>query len=344
MAGRHIGDGEPVYIIAEAGVNHNGDKNLAKKLIDEAAKAGADAVKFQTFHADALVASTTEKADYQKSTTPSNESQYEMIKKLELSDEEFIEIAEYAEIKKILFLSTPFDDESVNLLERIGVPGYKISSGEITNFPLLKKVAHLRKPVILSTGMADKDEVADAFSFLKSNGADQIILLHCTTSYPAPFSSVNLRAMQTLQDIFHVPVGYSDHTEGIIIPVAAVAMGACVLEKHFTLDKKMEGPDHKASIDPSELRELISIVRKVETALGDGEKKPSDVEYEIKRIARKSIVAKRDINPGELITDADIAIKRPGTGLGPKFWDTILYRKAKCRIQKDQVLSLDMIE
>ncbi|MCX6159717.1 MAG: N-acetylneuraminate synthase family protein, partial [Ignavibacteriae bacterium] len=228
-------------MIAEAGVNHNGDVNLAKRLIDVALDAGADAVKFQTFHADNLVTCTAEKAGYQKNTTLSDESQHEMLKKLELSDNVFFKLAKYAKKRKILFLSTPFDEESVDLLDRIDVPAFKIPSGEITNFPLLKKIAEKKKTIILSTGMATLGEVEDAFHYLKKCGAEYIILLHCTTSYPASINSVNLRAMETLRCAFQVPVGYSDHTEGITISIGAVAMGACVLEKHFTLDRTLPG-------------------------------------------------------------------------------------------------------
>lgn len=333
-----------MFIIAEAGVNHNGNVNLAKQLIDEAVTAGADAVKFQTFHADNVVTCTAAKADYQKSTTSLDESQFDMIKKLELSDEVFRELADYAKKRKILFLSTPFDEESVDLLDRIGVHAYKISSGEITNFPLMKKIAEKKKPVILSTGMATLGEVGDAFQFLKKCGAENIILLHCTSSYPAPMHSVNLRAMETLHCAFQVPVGYSDHTKGITIPIAAAAMGACVLEKHFTIDKSLPGPDHKASLEPRELRAMVKAVRDAETALGNGIKKPDDDEEAIKKIARRSIVARCDIKVGDRLTEKNLAIKRPGTGIAPEYMALIVHRKARMQIFKDQVISWDMIE
>ena len=262
---KKIGYNQPCFIIAEAGVNHNGDVNLAKRLIVAAIEAGADAIKFQTFHTDNVVTRTAEKAGYQKNTTSSEESQYEMIKKLELSDEVFLELSDYAKKRGIIFLSTPFDDESVDLLDRIDVPAFKIPSGEITNFPLLKKIAEKKKPVILSTGMATLGEVEDAFHYLKKCGVQEIVLLQCTTSYPASINSVNLRAMETLRCAFHVPVGYSDHTEGNMISIAAVAMGACVLEKHFTMDRTLPGPDHKASLEPHELKAI-----KGDTGCGNG--------------------------------------------------------------------------
>jgi N,N'-diacetyllegionaminate synthase len=344
IGNRFIGDGEPVFIIAEAGVNHNGDPNLAKQLIEKAAAAGAGAVKFQTYHAENLVTCTAEKAGYQKNTSGSEESQYEMLKKLELPDNVFQELSDYAKEQNILFLSTPFDEESVDLLDRIGVPAYKISSGEITNFPLLKKIAGKKKPVILSTGMATLGEVEAAFHYLKKQGAHDVILLHCTTSYPAALPSVNLRAIQTLQCAFQVPVGYSDHTLGIVIPIAAVAMGACVLEKHFTLDKSMSGPDHKASLEPDGLRAMVETIRDVESALGNGYKKPNEEEELIKKVARRSIVARQDIASGSFLKESDLIIKRPGTGIEPKYWESLLQRKTLSPIQKDQVINWDMIE
>lgn len=341
---RLIGNGEPVFIIAEVGVNHNGDINLAKRLIDMAVEAGADAVKFQTFHADNIVTCTAEKADYQKSTTPSDESQYEMIKKLELCDDIFRELSVYAKKKKILFLSTPFDNQSVDLLDQIGVPAHKIPSGEITNFPLLKKIAEIKRTIILSTGMATLGEVEDAVHYLKKCGSEDIILLHCTTSYPASINSVNLHAMETLRCAFQVPVGYSDHTVGTTIPIAAVAMGACVLEKHFTLDRTLPGPDHKASLEPHELKAMVKAIRDVESARGNGIKGPNEEEVIIKKVARRSIVARCDIKAGTRLKENDLAIKRPGTGIEPKYWEFILHRKARSLIQKDQVINWDMIE
>lgn len=339
-----IGPQKPCFIIAEAGVNHNGDITFAKKLIDAAFEAGADAVKFQTFKAENIVTPTAEKAEYQKMTTGTSESQYEMIKKLELSDADFWDLSEYAKNTGILFLSTPFDEESVDLLDEMGVPAFKIPSGEITNFPLLKKIALKSKPIILSTGMATLGDVEESVNYLKKYGAKEIVLLHCTTSYPAPITSVNLRAMETLQCAFQVPVGYSDHTEGITVPIAAVAMGACVIEKHFTLDRTLPGPDHKASLEPHELTAMVKAIRDVENALGNGIKGPNDEEEAIKKVARRSIVAKRDLKEGEILIEEDLAIKRPGTGIEPKYKDSIVHKKVMFSIKKDQVITWDMIE
>lgn len=344
IGNRSIGSGEPVFIIAEAGVNHNGDVNLAKQLIDEAVVAGADAIKFQTFHTDNIVTCTAEKAGYQKKSTLSDESQYEMLKKLELADDVFRELSDYAKKRKILFLSTPFDAESVDLLDQIDVPSFKIPSGEITNFPLLKIIAEKKKTIILSTGMATLGEVEDAFHYLKICGAEDIILLHCTTSYPASMHSVNLRGMETLRCAFQVPVGYSDHTAGITIPIAAVAMGACVLEKHFTIDRRLSGPDHEASLEPQELHAMVKAIRDVEMATGNGIKGPNDEEVAIKKIVRRSIVARCDIHAGDILKESNLAIKRSGTGIEPKFYESILHKNARIQILKDQAINWDMIE
>lgn len=335
---KKIGPGYPCFIIAEAGVNHNGNRELAKQLIDGAVRAGADAVKFQTFHADSIVTCTAEKAEYQKSTTSPSESQYHMLKSLELSDDTFRELSVYARDKGIIFLSTPFDLESVDLLYSLDVPAFKIPSGEITNFPLMKKIAEKRKPIILSTGMATLGDVEEAVVFLKKNGAEEIILLHCTTSYPAAIQSVNLNAIETLRSAFRLPCGYSDHTEGIIIPVAAVAMGAQVIEKHFTLDKNLPGPDHLASLEPQELKAMVSAIRDVESALGNGIKVPTAEEEEIKKVARKSIVLCKGLQPGDEIKKDDITIKRPGTGIEPRFVDSVIGRRVNKRKEKDEIL------
>lgn len=340
----YIGSFYPCFIIAEAGVNHNGDLNLAKQLIDIAADAGADAVKFQTFHADNIVTRTAEKAEYQKSTTSSDESQFDMVKKMELPDDAFRELSDYAYDKRIIFLSTPFDEESVDLLDDIGVPAFKIPSGEITNFPLLNKVAEKHKPIILSTGMATLGEVEEAFQYLKKNGSGDLVLLHCTTSYPAPIESVNLRAMNTLRCVFQVPVGYSDHTEGITIPIAAVSMGARIIEKHFTIERTLPGPDHRASLEPQELQAMVKAIRDVEKAFGNGEKRPNEIEIEIKRNARKSIVAKSDIKKGERLTKNVLTIKRPGNGISPKYFELLNHRIAKKAIKENQVILWDMVE
>jgi N,N'-diacetyllegionaminate synthase len=338
-----IGSQDPCFVIAEAGVNHNGDITLAKKLIDTAVEAGANAVKFQTFKAENVVTSTAEKAEYQKTTTGAMESQYEMIKKLELSEADFRDLSEYAEGAGIIFLSTPFDEESLDLLDQIGVPAFKIPSGEITNFPLLKKIAQKSKPIILSTGMATLGEVEEALNYLKKHGAEEITLLHCTTSYPAPVKSVNLCAMETLRCAFQVPVGYSDHTEGITIPIAAAAMGACVIEKHFTLDRTLPGPDHRASLEPPELAAMVKAVRDVELARGNGIKGPTEEEEAIKRIARRSIVAKKEIQTGETLTWDLLDIKRPGFGLEPKYLNVIIGRVAKKSIAKDEMITLESV-
>lgn len=344
VAGKKIGDENPCFIIAEAGINHNGDMNLAKQLIDAAVEAGADAVKFQTFHADDFITQNAEKAEYQKRTTSTGESQYEMIKRLEFSKDEFRELFEYAQRKDIIFLSTPFDEESVDFLDSIGVQAFKISSGELNNIVLLKKIAEKQKPIILSTGMANLGEVEDAVQFLQKNGSQDIILLHCTTSYPAPIHSVNLRAIETIRCAFKLPVGYSDHTEGIIIPIAAVAMGARVIEKHFTLNRSLPGPDHKASLEPCELKAMVRAIRDVESALGDGLKRPVPEESAIKRIARRSIVAKVDIQEGKRLTASDLTVKRPGTGIEPGYLNQLIHRKTKKPIARDQVITWDMVE
>lgn len=329
-----------VFIIAEAGVNHNGDIRLAKRLAQEAKKAGADCVKFQTFRAEALVTADGEKADYQKKQTGGGESQLEMLKKLELTQEEFLELRAYCEEIGITFLSTAFDMESQKFLERLNPFCYKIPSGEITNYPYLTAIAQTGRKVILSTGMCELSEVEAAVKVLKENGVGAIILLHCTTEYPAPFQDVNLRAMETLAKEFGTPVGYSDHTEGIAVPVAAAAMGAAVIEKHFTLDKNMEGPDHKASLEPEELAEMVSAIRKVEQALGSAEKKVTEREAVNRRVARKSIVAARDIKAGELLTEDNLTVKRPGDGISPMKWPEILGQEAIRDFKKDERIVL----
>ena len=344
LLNKGIGSQHPCFIIAEAGVNHNGCLDLAKQLIDVAAAAGADAVKFQTFHAENVVSSTAEKAEYQKSTTSSTESQYDMLKNLELSDDAFRELSEYADSKGIIFLSTPFDEQSVDLLDQIGVPAFKIPSGEITNFPLLKKIAEKKKPIILSTGMATLGDVEDAVNFVRAHGAEEIILLHCTTNYPAPMHSVNLRAMEALRCALQLPVGYSDHTEGITISIAAVAMGADLIEKHFTLDRSLRGPDHQASLEPQELQAMVTGIRNVEQALGSGVKSPSIVEKGLIEVIRRSIVAQRNIKAGEILKDNDLTIKRPGTGIEPKYIDLVTGKRVRVDIKKNDVIMWKMLE
>lgn len=344
IGNRDIGPDQPCFIIAEAGVNHNGDIRMAKKMIDVAAASSADAVKFQTFIAEKIAIKCAPKANYQRKNTPRDETQYQMLKKMELSEEQFGELFDYARKKRILFLSTPFDRESVDILEKIEIQAYKISSGELTNFPLLKIIASKRKPVIVSTGMATFDEVQAAVVFLRKNGIADLALLHCTSNYPTLIPDVNLRAMNTLSSSFDVPVGYSDHTIGIFVPLLAVAHGACIIEKHFTLDKKLHGPDHQASLEPDELREMVKKIRLVELALGDGEKKPTKSEEVMRTIARKSLVAVKKITKGTKITQEMIGSKRPGSGLSPQCLPEIVNKTAKRTISADTLITWDMIE
>jgi len=332
------------FIIAEAGVNHNGDINLAKKLIDVAKDAGVDAVKFQTFKAENVVTTNAEKAEYQKETTGVKESQYDMIKKLELTEYDFKQLADYTKKKDILFLSSPFDKESTDLLDEINVSAFKVASGEITNFPLLKHIAGKGKPIILSTGMATLGEIEDALRVIRAAGVADVVLLHCVTSYPAKMEDVNLRVLETLKHAFKLPVGFSDHTLGITVPIAAVSLGAVVIEKHFTLDKNLPGPDHKASLEPDELKEMVAAIRDVERALGDGIKRPTKEKEEIKKVARRSVVAKVDVPKGTTITGDMLDVKRPGTGIAPKYMDIIVGKKAKENIRKDEIVTWKMVE
>ena len=331
-----------VLILAEAGVNHNGSLELAKKMIDAAVEAGADIVKFQTFTAENVVSKYAPKAAYQKQTTGSNETQLEMIKKLELSYDVHKELIDYCRLKKVKFLSSPFDLESIDILDKIGVDTFKIPSGEITNLPYLRKVGCLKKKIILSTGMSSMIEIENALNVLRKAGTllKNVTILHCNTEYPTPMNDVNLRAMLTIARKFNVNVGYSDHTLGIEIPIAAVAMGATVIEKHFTLSKAMEGPDHKASLEPNELKAMIDAIRNVEIALGDGIKKPSPSELKNRPIARKSIVAAKDIPKGEVFTNTNLTIKRPGTGINPMKWDEVIGKKAGKDYIMDEIIEL----
>jgi N,N'-diacetyllegionaminate synthase len=329
-----------VFVIAEAGVNHNGSLELAKRLIDVAVDAGADAVKFQTFRADSLVSKTAQKAEYQKQTTAEGESQYDMIKRLELDEAAHRALIAHCEEKSIMFLSTPFDHESIEMLNDLGMMIFKIPSGEITNLPYLRHIGRLDKEVILSTGMADLLEVGNALGVLVDTGVpkDKITVLHATTEYPCPIDEVNLRAMLTIRDQLGVKVGYSDHTQGIEVPIAAVAMGARVIEKHFTLDRGMEGPDHKASLEPQELKAMIKGVRNVSQAMGDGVKGPSKSEMKNKVIARKSIVAARAIRCGEILGADNMATKRPGNGLSPMLWDSVVGKRALRDYEADDLI------
>ena len=329
-----------VFIIAEAGVNHNGSIKLAKQLIDVAAKTGADAVKFQTFKAENLVAKNTQKADYQKQTTDASESQFDMIKKLELDVGTHKELIDYCQEKNIMFLSTPFDHESIDLLSDLGLKFFKIASGEITNLPYLRHIGSLGKRVVLSTGMSNLEEVGDALNILINAGTskDNITVLHANTMYPTPMEDVNLNAMLTMQKEFGVDIGYSDHTLGIEVDIAAVAMGASCIEKHFTLDKTMDGPDHKASLEPEELKAMVSAIRNIEKALGSSEKKPSPSETVNIDVARKSIVASQSIKKGDKQSSKNITTKRPGTGTSPMKWDEIIATCAKKDYRMDDVI------
>ncbi|EAI8054216.1 N-acetylneuraminate synthase [Campylobacter upsaliensis] len=328
-----------VLIIAEAGVNHNGDINLAKKLIEQAAKAGADVVKFQTFKANSCVSVSAKKAKYQLETTAKEESQLEMIKKLELSYESHFELMKHCKKHGIAFLSTPFDLESVEFLRGLDLPYFKIPSGEITNLPYLKAVAKCKKKVLLSTGMANLGEIEAALTILRKNGTKNITLLHCNTEYPTPFEDVNLNALKTLKEAFKLEVGYSDHTEGIVASLGAVALGAVVIEKHFTLDKTMEGPDHRASLEFEELRALCKGIRELEKALGSGIKKASKSEAKNKIIARKSLVAKREIQKGEKFSIENLTTKRPGSGISAMRYEEYLGKRALKTYKKDELIN-----
>ncbi len=329
-----------VFVIAEAGVNHNGNIEIAKKLIDAASAAGADAVKFQTFRAESLVCKTAKKAEYQLGVTDRSETQYDMLKKLELTEQMHKKLMEYCAKKKIMFLSTPFDIGSVKLLSKLGMQIFKIPSGEITNLPYLREIAGHQKKVILSTGMSNMNEVKAAVDVLKENGAADIILLHCNTQYPTPVSDVNLLAMVKMHEELGLPVGYSDHTLGIEVPIAAAALGAAVIEKHFTLNKNMEGPDHKASLEPQELKRMVEGIRKTELALGVGIKQASDSEKENRDIVRKSIVAASGIKKGEKYTEENLTVKRPGIGISPMRWDEVIGKTAGRDYETDEMIQI----
>lgn len=327
-----------VFIIAEAGDNHNGKLELALKLVDKAIEAGADCVKFQTFITEEVVSVYAEKAEYQKKSTEKQETQYEMIKKLQLSFDDFRSIQEYCKKKGILFLSTPFDLPSIDFLQEIDMPFWKIPSGEITNLPYLIKIAQTHKPVVLSTGMASIEEIHKALKILRNYGAGKMILLHCNTEYPTPYEDVNLNAMAAMEREFGLEVGYSDHSLGVEVPIAAAAMGAVIIEKHFTLDKSMEGPDHKASLNPEELKHMVASIRKVEMSMGDGIKQPSKSEEKNILIARKSIVARIPIKKGELFTENNLAVKRPGNGISPMKWFDIIGTVADTNYERDELI------
>lgn len=327
-----------VMIIAEAGVNHNGSLALAKKMVDAAKDAGADYIKFQTFIPRELVAKDAKKAEYQKETTGTGESQQEMLEKLALTFDNFKELKAYCKETGIGFLSTPFDFESIDFLKGLDLDFWKIPSGEVTNLPYLRRLAVTGKPIVLSTGMCSLQEVGEAVRVLEAEGVDRqdITLLQCNTEYPTPYGDVNLRAMLKMQESFGVAVGYSDHTKGIEIPLAATALGAAVIEKHFTLDRQMEGPDHRASLEPQELKTMIRSIRHIEQAMGDGEKKPSPSEKGNVSVVRKSIVAKTTIRKGEIFTEENLTVKRPGTGISPMKWEEIIGREAERDYKEDE--------
>ena len=327
-------------IIAEAGVNHNGSMEYAKRLIDIASEADADYVKFQTFKAETLVTKIADKAEYQKEITDTDESQFEMIKKLELDRKAHEELVEYCKIKDIRFLSTAFDHNSIELLAELNIPLFKIPSGEITNLPYLRHIGRMGKPIIMSTGMSTLDEVHNALNILIESGAEkeQITILHCNTEYPTPMKDVNLKAMLTIKDELGVNIGYSDHTLGIEVPIAAVAMGATVIEKHFTLDRTLPGPDHAASLEPNELKDMVNAIRNIEKAMGNGIKKPSPSEIKNMPITRKSIVAKKIIIKGEKFTEENLIVKRPGTGISPMDWENVVGSLANRAYEMDDLI------
>lgn len=329
-----------VLIIAEAGVNHNGCMQTAKQLINKAAASGADVVKFQAFIADKLVTTSAEKADYQKCTTGIKESQFEMLKKLELDEVSHKELIEYSDQIGIKFMSTAFDTESAKMLAKLGLQVFKIPSGEITNLPYLRIIGSFGREVIISTGMSFLKEIKDAVNILYDSGAKKVTVLHCNTEYPTPMEDVNLLAMNTIRDEVNVEIGYSDHTNGIEVSIAAVAMGATVIEKHFTLDREMEGPDHKASLEPDELKQMVKAIRNIEKAIGDGVKKPSDSEKKNIEIVRKSIVTTTKIMKGEVFTEENITTKRPGNGISPMKWFEVLGQVAKRDFEEDQLVEL----
>lgn len=341
---RKVGVGFPCFVIAEAGVNHNGDIRLAKKMVDVAASAGADAIKFQTFRSENLATVSAPKANYQMQTTGRNESQLTMLKKLELPLWAFQELRDYCYQKKILFMSTPFDEECADFLDEMGMEVFKIPSGELTNAFFVAHVARKMKPMIVSTGMATLDEVEAAVQTILSEGNSQFVLLHCVSNYPTDPKDANLRAMETIRKTLKAPVGFSDHTRGMEVTLAAVALGACVIEKHFTLDRRMSGPDHLSSLEPEELKKMVQQTRTVEMALGDGLKQPCEAELDTARVARKSLVASRNIVRGSRLALEWVAIKRPGTGLAPATLPRLVGLKVKTDISEGTLLTLEMFE
>ncbi len=327
-----------IIIIAEAGVNHNGSIELAKKMADAARKAGADYIKFQTFIPEKLVSRYAAKAAYQKENTGNDESQLDMLRKLALTQDNFIELQKYCQEIGIGFISTPFDIESILFLNQLNMDFWKLPSGEITNLPYLEAIAGTHKKVVMSTGMSEMEEIRNAIHVLEENGANDITLLHCNTEYPTPYEDVNLLAMKQMAEVLHKPVGYSDHTRGIEVSIAAAALGAAVIEKHFTLDRQMPGPDHKASLEPDELQMLVQSVRNIEKSLGDGQKKRTKSEEKNCQAARKSIVARCHINAGEVFSEENITVKRPGSGISPMRWHEIIGQAALQNYEEDELI------
>jgi N-acetylneuraminate synthase/N,N'-diacetyllegionaminate synthase len=332
-----------VFIIAEAGINHNGDMQLARGLVDIAAAAEVDAVKFQTYRTEDLLTADAPKAEYQKAATGEEESQFEMLKRCELSQEQLEEIVTYCKAKEILFISTPFEERSADLLESLDVPLFKIPSGEITNLPFLGYVARKGRPLIISTGMSYLGEVEQAMQTVWQSGCEEVALLHCTSNYPASVHDVNLQAMSLLKQSFKVPVGYSDHTLGFEIAVAAVALGARIIEKHFTIDRKLPGPDHQASLEPKQLKQLVQVIRNVEVALGDGIKQPAEAELSTRSMARKSLVFAKTLSAGTELTEEMVEAKRPGTGISPVFLQRIVGRRLVRNVEAGALISWEVL-
>lgn len=341
VGGREVGPEEPVFVIAEAGVNHNGDRELALRLVDEAAAAGADAVKFQTFAADRVASASAPKARYQLETTDPAESQLEMLRRFELDRATHEALLQRSAERGLVFLSSAFDEQSVDLLDALNVPAIKVGSGELTNTYLLRRIAATGRPVILSTGMADLAEVGEALHTLDEAGSAGAVLLHCVSNYPADPADSNLRAMATLRDAFNVPVGFSDHTQGTEAALAAVALGACVLEKHFTLDSGLDGPDHRASLEPNAFSDLVAQIRRVSSALGDGVKRPAESELEIRRLVRRSLVAARPLAAGTTLAPEMLRALRPGTGISPTREADVVGRTLARPLAENEAVSLD---
>lgn len=340
ISGRQIGEGHPCFIIAEAGVNHNGNLELAKQLVDAAVEAGANAVKFQTFKAARLVSAAAPKADYQKATTGPTERQLEMVRRLEMSEKMTRSVAEHAAQRKIIFLSTGFDEESIDLLDEVGVPAFKVGSGDLTALPLLEFIGRKRRPVILSTGMSYLEEVESAVNTLLASGCPSVALLQCVSSYPAVPEAANLKVIQTLKDSFNVPVGFSDHFLGNELAIAAVALGANIIEKHITMDVNLPGPDHRISLTPEAFKSMTGSIRLVEASRGDGVKRPSSSEQNVRDVARRSIVAACTIPQGAVLTREMLAFKRPGTGISPAEWKNVVGKRAVREIPFDTLIAI----